>query len=389
MAESDSFFSDYYDNIKNEQKISNLKKTLNQEQINTPIKIVKKFNYPKNSDKSLLLVEKLSQKRNKVRRFRNSFTKEELELVNPNMNSMNQTVDIDENAAFNLANIIVKRRFKYFGLRRKDEEDDLEIKKRLMELKKIEEEKKRREKERREKEIREKERREREEKERREREEKERREREERERKEKEERERKEKLKQKELMKTVEINIEERNRRNHNYKIVSKLTKEIEILNSETENTFQKNKEAPQNENFFLKNFKITPSDEATKTLIVSKSRPQINTRQIKTPKKDLKIEVNKKKILNEKKDIPLLKNKINSINVVKSNITPRYEINNDKKIIVVNKAGNNRKNIEINKIIVQKNVTQQDIFAKKNINYKVGENVRNKYKNKNNNKIN
>ena len=381
MAESDSFFSDYSDNIKNEQKISNLKRTLNQEQINTPIKIVKKYNYPKNSDKSLLLVEKLSQKRNKVRRFRNSFTKEELELVNPNMNSMNQTVDIDENAAFNLANIIVKRRFKYFGLRRKDNEDDLEIKKRLIELKKIEEEKKRREKERREKEIRAKERREREEKERREREE--------RERKEKEERERKEKLKQKELMKTVEINIEERNRRNHNYKIVSKLTKEIEILNSETENTFQKNKEAPQNENFFLKNFKITPSDKATKTLIVSKSRPQINTRQIKTPKKDFKIEVNKKKILNEKKDIPLLKNKINSINVVKSNITPRYEINNDKKIIVVNKAGNNRKNIEINKIIVQKNVTQQDIFAKKNINYKVGENVRNKYKNKNNNKIN
>ena len=389
MAESDSFFSDYSDNIKNEQKISNLKRTLNQEQINTPIKIVKKYNYPKNSDKSLLLVEKLSQKRNKVRRFRNSFTKEELELINPNMNSMNQTVDIDENAAFNLANIIVKRRFKYFGLRRKDNEDDLEIKKRLIELKKIEEEKKRREKERREKEIREKERREREEKERREREEKERREREERERKEKEERERKEKLKQKELMKTVEINIEERNRRNHNYKIVSKLTKEIEILNSETENTFQKNKEAPQKENFFLKNFKITPSDKATKTLIISKSRPQINTRQIKTPKKDFKIEVNKKKILNEKKDIPLLKNKINSINVVKSNITPRYEINNDKKIIVVNKAGNNRKNIEINKIIVQKNVTQQDIFAKKNINYKVGENVRNKYKNKNNNKIN
>ena len=379
MAESDSFFSDYSDNIKNDQKISNLKRTLNQEQINTPIKIVKKFNYPKNSDKSLLLVEKLSQKRNKVRRFRNSFTKEELELVNPNMNSMNQTVDIDENAAFNLANIIVKRRFKYFGLRRKDEEDDLEIKKRLMELKKIEEEKKRREKERREKEIREKERREREEKERKEREE--------RERKEKEERERKEKMKQKELMKTVEINIEERNRRNHNYKIVSKLTKEIEILNSETENTFQKNKEAPQNENFFLKNFKITPSDEATKTLIVSKSRPQINTRQIKTPKKDFKIEVNKKKILNEKKDIPLLKNKINSINVVKSNITPRYEINNDKKIIIVNKSGNNRKDVEINKIIVQKNVTQQDNIEKKNINYKVGENVRNKYKNKNNNK--
>ena len=386
MAESDSFFSDYSDKIKNEQKISNLKRTLNQEQINAPIKIVKKFNYPKNSDKSLLLVEKLSQKRNKVRRFRNSFTKEELELVNPNMNSMNQTVDIDENAAFNLANIIVKRRFKYFGLRRKDEEDDLEIKKRLMELKKIEEEKKRREKERREKEIREKEIRE---KERREREEKERKEREERERKEKEERERKEKMKQKELMKTVEINIEERNRRNHNYKIVSKLTKEIEILNSETENTFQKNKEAPQKENFFLKNFKITPSDKVTKTLIVSKSRPQINTRQIKTPKKDFKIEVNKKNILNEKKDIPLLKNKINSINVIKSDITPRYEINNDKKIIIVNKAGNNGKDVEINKIIVQKNVTQQDIFVKKNINYKAGENVRNKYKNKNNNKIN
>jgi hypothetical protein len=355
MSENDSFFSDYSDNFKNNIKISNLKRTLNQEQINEPIRIVKKFNYQKNSDKSLLLVEKLSQKRNKVRRFRNFLTKEELQLVNPSMNSMNQTVDIDENTAFNLANIIVKKRFKYFGLRKNGNEDDLEIKKRLMELQKLEEEKKRREKERRENERKEKERREKEEKERREREEKERKEREEKERREREERERKEKLKQKELMKTIEINIEERNRRNHNYKIISKLTKEIEIPNNVKESTFQKNKESPQKENFFLKNFKITPSDKATRTLIISKSRPQINTRKIKTPKKDFKIEVNKKTILNEKKDIASLKNKINSINVIKKDITPTYEINNDKKIIVVNKLGDNRKNVEINKIFVKK----------------------------------
>ena len=57
------------------------------------------------------------------------------------------------------------------------------------------------------------------------------------------------------------------------------------------------------------------------------------------------------------------------------------------KKIIMVNKIGDNKKNNEINKIFVQKNVIQKDIIAKKHDNYKAGENVRNKYKNKNNNK--
>ena len=53
----------------------------------------------------------------------------------------------------------------------------------------------------------------------------------------------------------------------------------------------------------------------------------------------------------------------------------------------MVNKIGENNENYEINKIFVQKNVTQKDIIIKKNDNYKISENVRNKYKNKNNNK--
>ena len=95
---------------------------------------------------------------------------------------------------------------------------------------------------------------------------------------------------------------------------------------------------------------------------------------------------MNKNTEIKQTKDIPSLKNKIKSINVVK-NILPKQEVNYDKKIIMVNKIGENNENYEINKIFVQKNVTQKDIIIKKNDNYKISENVRNKYKNKNNNK--
>ena len=370
MSENNSFWSDYSENLKSNQKISNIKSTIKNVTNETPIKAHKKMIYKQDSNKSLLLVEKLSQNKNKIGRFRNALTNEELKLVN---HSVNQTVDIDENVAYNLANTIVKRRFKYFGIKRND--DDYDIKKRLIELKKIEEERKRREKERREKE------------------------REEKERKEREEKERQEKLKKKELMKTVQINIEERNRRNHNYKIIKKLTKEVEILDNE--NNLEKYKDESQNDKYLLKSFKINPVEKSTKTLIVNKSRPQINTRQIKTPKRDdynkninininnnlFKIEVNKNTVIKQTKDILSLKNKIKSINIVNKELSPKKEVNYDKKIIMVNKIGDNRKNNEINKIFVQKNVIQKDIIAKKHDNYKAGENVRNKYKNKNNNK--
>ena len=354
MSESNSFWSDYSENVKNKEKISNLKSKIKNTTNDSPIKTYKKTIFSQNSNKSLKLVEKLSQKKNKIGRFRNLLTNEELKLVN---HSINQTVDIDEHVAFNLANTIVKRRFKYFG-KKKDDEDDYEIKKRLLELKKIEEEKKRRELERKE-----------------------------RERKEREEKELKEKLKKKEFMTTVQVDIEERKRQNHNYKIIKKITKEVEILDKE--NILEKYKEEPQKENYILKNFKINPLEKSTKTLIVNKSRPQINTRQIKTPKRNIehvKIEVNKNTEIKQTKDIPSLKNKIKSINVIK-NILPKQEVNYDKKIIMVNKIGENNKNYEINKIFVQKNVTQKDIIVKKNDNYKISDNVRNKYKNKNNNK--
>ena len=365
MSENNSFWSDYSENVKNKEKISNLKTKIKNKENDSPVKTYKKTIFSRNSNKSLKLVEKLSQNKNKIGRFRNSLTNEELKLVN---HTVNQTIDIDEHVAYNLANTIVKRRFKYFG-KKKNDDDDNEIKKRLIELKKIEEEKKRREIERKEKE------------------------RIERERKEKEEKELKEKLKKKEFMTTVQVDIEERKRQNHNYKIIKKLTKEVEILDNE--NILEKYNEEPQKENYILKTFKINPVEKSTKTLIIDKSRPQINTRQIKTPKRDIfnkniepiKIEVNKNTVIKRANDIPLLKNKIKSINIVK-NIFPKEEVNYDKKIIMVNKIGNSNKNNEINKIFVQKNVTQKDIIVKKNDNYKVSENVRNKYKNKNNNII-
>ena len=71
------------------------------------------------------------------------------------------------------------------------------------------------------------------------------------ERREREEKERKEKLKQKEMMKTIQINVEERNRQNHNYKIVSKLTKEIEFIEDNPD--YKKYREEPLKENYLIK----------------------------------------------------------------------------------------------------------------------------------------
>ena len=113
MSESNSFWSDYSENVKNKEKISNLKSKIKNTTNDSPVKTYKKTIFSQNSNKSLKLVN----------------------------HSINQTVDIDEHVAFNLANTIVKRRFKYFG-KKKNDEDDYELKKRLLELKKIEEEKK-------------------------------------------------------------------------------------------------------------------------------------------------------------------------------------------------------------------------------------------------------
>jgi adenylate cyclase class IV len=116
MSESNSFWRDYSENVKNKEKISNLKSKIKNTTNDSPIKTYKKTIFSQNSNKSLKLVEKLSQKKNKIGRFRNSLTNEELKLVN---HSINQTVDIDEHVAFNLANTIVKRRFKYFGKKKR------------------------------------------------------------------------------------------------------------------------------------------------------------------------------------------------------------------------------------------------------------------------------
>ena len=386
MSENNLDLSDFSENDKKQSRIVNLKQNYN---------TLTENKKSQNSNKSLLIVEKLSQNKKKIGKYRNNLTNEELKLFSHNIN---KSIDIDENLAFNLANNIVKRRFKYFGKRNTeiDSDDNYEIKKRIIKLEKplissremrrLQEEQKRKERERLEKERLQKERMERE--------------RLEIERREKEEKERKEKLRQKEMMKTIQINVEERNRQNHNYKIISKLTKEIVFVEDKPD--YEKYRKETLNENYLIKKFKakneIGDLSRSTKTLIVSKSRPNINTKQIKIIKENntnnisnknininqLKIEVNKKTITKETKGVY-----IPSINSISSNahqvnkiiikqIKPMQsnQIEN-KKVIIVNKREENKKNNLTNKITVQKHVINKDN------NFKTEENVRARYKNK------
>jgi hypothetical protein len=266
-------------------------------------------------------------------------------------------------------------------VKKKDDEDDYELKIRLLELKKIEEEKKRRELERKE-----------------------------RERKEREEKELKEKLKKKEFMTTVQVDIEERKRQNHNYKIIQKITKEIEVTNNDIKNKY-KNREEPQKKNFSANHFKAyndQDKNRRNKTHVVKNIRPEIKAQRIVISREDnninnnknrinninqVKIEVNKKTILTESVEIPSLLNRTNNIHQVKQIITHESNLGKDskienKKIIIVNKRGNVDKNNEVNKIVVQKNVVKRDININQYENYKTEGNVRNKYKNMKNNKI-
>ena len=384
MSENYLDFSDFSENDKKKSRIINLKNNYNTTSENKK---------SQKSNKSLLIVEKLSQSKKKIGKYRSVLTNDELKLVT---NNLNQTVDIDENLAFNLANIIVKRRFKYFGKKHNDEDsdDNHEIKKRIIKLEKplisnremrrLQEEQKRKEREQLEEErlLREKIERERLEIEKREKEEKERKE--------------KEKLKQKEMMKTIQINVEERNRKNHNYKIISKLTKEIEIVGDKYNN--KKYKEEPQKENYLIKKFKakneIGYLPKPTKTLKISKSRPNINSKQIKILKENnndknininqLKIEVNKKTIKRETKGvyIPSINTVSSNVQQVKKTITKEIkpiqgiQIEN-KRIIIVNKREENQKKNMTNKMIVQKHDINKDN------NFKTEDNVRARYKNK------
>ena len=381
-----SYFSENVSNLthksNNNNKIVNLKKD---------IFSTKTYNKIDGSNKSLLIVEKLSKQKGKFRRSRFGLNNDELKLGTTNKSNI---VDYNKDLAFNLANVIVRRRFKYFWGKRDDSEEEEEIQKPIkvekksriiVDMKKIEEERKRKE-------------------------------REERERKEKErieselrEKERREKEKKKELMKTIEINVEERKRQNHNYKIIQKITKEIEVTNNDIKNKY-KNREEPQKKNFSANHFKAyndQDKNRRNKTHVVKNIRPEIKAQRIVISREDnninnknrinninqVKIEVNKKTIVKESIEIPSLLNRTNNIHQVKQIITHESNMGKDskienKKIIIVNKRGNVDKNNEVNKIVVQKNVVKRDININQYENYKTEGNVRNKYKNMKNNKI-
>ena len=381
-----SYFSENVSNLTH--KSNNCNKMVN---LKKDIFSTKTYNKIDGSNKSLLIVEKLSKQKGKFRRSRFGLNNDELKL---GANNKSNVVDYNKDLAFNLANVIVRRRFKYFWGKRDDSEEEEEIQKPIkvekksriiVDMKKIEEERKRKE-------------------------------REERERKEKErieselrEKERREKEKKKELMKTIEINVEERKRQNHNYKIIQKITKEIEVTNNDIKNKY-KNREEPQKKNFSANHFKSYNEQEKNrrnKTHVVKNIRPEIKAQRIVISREDnninnknrinninqVKIEVNKKTILTESVEIPSLLNRPNNIHQVKQIITHESNMGKDskienKKIIIVNKRGNVDKNNEVNKIVVQKNVVRRDININQYENYKTEGNVRNKYKNMKNNKI-
>ena len=331
-------------------------------------------NKSKESNKSLLIVEKLKEEKNNniYDKYNRGLKKEEkFKLINPNKSEI---IDYDKELAFNLANNIVKRRFKYFWTKRRDDsEESLEYKKQKIivekpkDILKFEEEKKAKERKEKEKMEKEKKEKERKEKERKEKEMKE---------KEKKEKERKEKSKKKETMKTIEINIEERKRENHNYKIITKLTTEVEITDKNSYDIKTYKKEI-QNNNNSLKNYK----EYKTYT-----EHPHKNKVSKLLNLKNNKLELKTKRIAKSKENKNKNTNIINNINMVK------IEINENKNTIV-------KEIKEVNNIpnIIQVVRNEMDLgknYKIENNKLKVGEiknnneatkiegNVRSKYKN-------
>ena len=385
-----SYFSENVSNLTHRSNKSNKPINMKKDIFST-----KTYNKVDSSNKSLLIVEKLSRQKSKFRRNRFKLNNEELKLATNNKTNI---VDYNKTLAFNLANVIVRRRFKYFWGKRKDSEEDSDNKIPIIkveksnrynvDIKKIEEERRkkkemeeiaRKEKERIERELREKEKR--------------------------------EKQKKKELMKTIEINVEERKRENHNYKIIQKITKEIEISNKDIiQNKHKTYKREPQKNNFSAKHIKVNSESDLNgeyETHEIKNQKPEIKTRTITISREhnsknkinnntnhyinhninQVKIEVNKKTTVNESIEIPSLLNRTKNIIAHESKSRNDSNIEN-KKIIIVNKMGNMNTNSGINKIVVQKNVIKKDIIVNQYENYKTEGNVRNKYKNMKNNKI-
>ena len=400
MSESSFESSDSSENCPKVPRTINYRNNINVYNMNFKMPLSKEYK-PQNIRKSLMIVEKLNRRGSKFGKFRNFLTNEELNLANLTMN--NKNCNYNEKLAFNLANTIVKRRFRNFWLKTDDNSEDsserirleeekirMKEKERLEKLRKEKEEKERLE---REKIERERERKEREEKEKKRREEEERREREKRER-EKREKEKKEKIK------TIEINVEERKRDHHNYKIIQKLTKEVEV-NGDSKNIV-KYKESPIKYNNLIKTINVDTGriehKNLNKTFNANKRKSKIVTTKLVLTQNDInkiksnnKIQIENNKItsINEKKDIPRVVNRnISENKIIKIN---KNEIKNPKinkqientKVIIVNKREENKKNNDLNKVMMQKNIVKKDIIINKNDNNKTEENIRARYKNK------
>ena len=413
MSESSFESSDSSENCPKVPRTINYRNNINVYNMNFKMPLSKEYK-PQNIRKSLMIVEKLNRRGSKFGKFRNFLTNEELNLANLTMN--NKNCNYNEKLAFNLANTIVKRRFRNFWLKTDDNSEDsserirleeekirMKEKERLEKLRKEKEEKERLE---REKIERERERKEREEKEKKRREEEERREREkrEREKREKEEREKREREKRekekKEKIKTIEINVEERKRDHHNYKIIQKLTKEVEV-NGDSKNIV-KYKESPIKYNNLIKTINVDTGriehKNLNKTFKANKRKSKIVTTKLVLTQNDInkiksnnKIQIENNKItsINEKKEIPSVVNRnISENKIIKIN---KNEIKNPKinkqientKVIIVNKREENKKNNDLNKVMMQKNIVKKDIIINKNDNNKTEENIRARYKNK------
>ena len=411
MSESSFESSDSSENCPKVPRTINYRNNINVYNMNFKMPLSKEYK-PQNIRKSLMIVEKLNRRGSKFGKFRNFLTNEELNLANLTMN--NKNCNYNEKLAFNLANTIVKRRFRNFWLKTDDNSEDSSERIRLEEekirmkekerLEKLRKEKE--EKERQEREKIERERKEREEKEKKRREEEERREREkrEREKREKEEREKREREKRekekKEKIKTIEINVEERKRDHHNYKIIQKLTKEVEV-NGDSKNIV-KYKESPIKYNNLIKTINVDTGriehKNLNKTFNANKRKSKIVTTKLVLTQNDInkiksnnKIQIENNKItsINEKKDIPRVVNRnISENKIIKIN---KNEIKNPKinkqientKVIIVNKREENKKNNDLNKVMMQKNIVKKDIIINKNDNNKTEENIRARYKNK------
>ena len=426
MSESSFESSDSSENCPKVPRTINYRNNINVYNMNFKMPLSKEYK-PQNIRKSLMIVEKLNRRGSKFGKFRNYLTNEELNLANLTMN--NKNCNYNEKLAFNLANTIVKRRFRNFWLKTDDNSEDsserirleeekirMKEKERLEKLRKEKEEKERlerekieRERERKEREEKQKKRREEEERREREKREREKREKEEREKREREKREKEEREKRerekrekekKEKIKTIEINVEERKRDHHNYKIIQKLTKEVEV-NGDSKNTV-KYKESPIKYNNLIKTINVDTGriehKNLNKTFNANKRKSQIVTNKLVLTQNDInkiksnnKIQIENNKItsINEKKEIPSVVNRnISENKIIKIN---KNEIKNPKinkqientKVIIVNKREENKKNNDLNKVMMQKNIVKKDIIINKNDNNKTEENIRARYKNK------